>query len=57
LISFDDVVEVRNFYSAGHVYDLQSDVGLIVAHDPRFPTTGIVTQNCQCTLVTELREE
>lgn len=55
-VSFDDVVEVRNFYSAGHVYDLQSDVGLIVAHDPRFTTTGIVTQNCQCTLVTELRE-
>jgi len=58
LVQFDDVVEVRDFYSAGHVYDLQSRWGLVVASDPlytdnRFPPSGIVVSNCQCSLTIE----
>lgn len=53
-VAFDDVVEVRNFYSAGHVYDLQSVGGTIIAHDPHCVNTGIVTSNCLCTIVSEI---
>lgn len=53
-VFLDDVVEVRNFKFSGHVYDLQSEVGVIVASDPGYGNTGIVTSNCQCTIVTEL---
>jgi len=54
-VAFDDVVQVRNFYSAGHVYDLQSKYGLIVASDPHCNMPGgIVNSNCQCTIVMEL---
>ncbi|MFH0900957.1 MAG: hypothetical protein V2A73_10040, partial [Pseudomonadota bacterium] len=57
-IAFDEVVEIGNFYSAGHVYDLQSRWGLIVASDPlytgnRFSPRGIVCSNCHCSLTIE----
>ncbi len=51
-VSFDDVVKVQNFYSAGHVYDLQSVQGLVVAFDPLYHKgIGIVTSNCQCSII------
>lgn len=53
-VTFDDVVEIRNFYSSGYVYDLQSEYGLIVANDPLYTDIGIVTSNCQCTIVMAL---
>lgn len=43
-VSLDDVIEVRHFDFAGHVYDLQSECGLMVAQ-------GIVSSNCRCTLL------
>jgi hypothetical protein len=52
-VSFDDVIKVRNFNSACHVYDLQSDYGLVVASDPDYSTLGVVTSNCQCSFITE----
>lgn len=53
-VSLDDIVKVRNFYSAGHVYDLQSTKGVIIARDPYSNTScgGIVTSNCQCSIIT-----
>jgi len=53
--AFDDVVEVRNLDFAGHVFDLQSRHGLIVACDQESSNdkVGIVTANCQCTITTE----
>jgi len=55
LVEFDEVVEIGDFYSVGHIYDLQSRWGLIVASDPlytdnQFQPRGIVTSNCQCSL-------
>lgn len=52
-VAFDDVVEVRDFDFAGHVYDLQSRYGTIVAYGEG-SCNGIVTSNCQCTIGTEL---
>jgi len=58
-VEFDNVVEVGDFYRAGHIYDLQSRYGLIVAADPLshtdngFQPRGIVTSNCMCTLTIE----
>ena len=40
----DEVIEIRNGYHDGHVYDLQSVTGFIVAND-------VITSNCRCTLV------
>ena len=42
-ISLDEVVEVRNDYFSGHVYNLQTESGLYVAE-------GIITHNCRCWL-------
>ncbi len=56
-IAFEDVVEVRDFYSAGHVYDLQSRYGLVVAYNPLYTDIGIVSSNCQCTVTTEFGME
>jgi hypothetical protein len=58
-VAFDDVVEVRYFDSACHVFDLQSRYGLIVANDRLYNDNGsrgrgIVTSNCQCTITMEL---
>jgi hypothetical protein len=39
----DQVVNVRDEYFTGHVYDFQSTSGLIVAN-------GIVASNCRCVL-------
>lgn len=41
-ISRDQVVEVRNFEFSGQVYELQSDIGWIIAQN-------IVISNCRCT--------
>jgi hypothetical protein len=51
-VAFDEVVEVRNFFSADHVYDLQSVNGFIVAQNETL-CNGIVTANCQCSIITE----
>lgn len=40
-VSFDEISEVRDFEFVGHVYDLQTDVGWMIAQ-------GIVTSNCRC---------
>lgn len=40
-IAFDEIIEVRDFDFRGHVYDLQSVTGWIVAD-------GIVISNCRC---------
>jgi hypothetical protein len=40
-IALDDVVEVRDFYYLGHVYDLESTSGLLIAEN-------ILTSNCGC---------
>ena len=40
----DKLVKVRNFEFSGHVYDLQSVSGWLVAN-------GIVASNCRCTVV------
>lgn len=44
LISRDKVVEVRDFTFSGHVYDLQSPVGWLIAD-------GIVSSNCRCVTI------
>jgi len=49
-VFLDKVVNVRRVPFAGHVYDLQSPYGWIVA-------SGIVTSNCRCSLVTLSQEE
>lgn len=41
LIAADDVVKVRKYDFRGHVYDLQSEGGWLVAN-------GIVSSNCRC---------
>lgn len=41
-IALDEVVEVREFDFCGHVYDLQTDVGYLVAQN-------IINSNCYCT--------
>jgi len=43
-VFFDDVVSVRQYDFAGHVYDFQSDTGLVIAN-------GIVSSNCRCRIV------
>jgi HK97 family phage portal protein len=43
-IALDQVTKVRQFDFSGHVYDLQSTGGWIVAD-------GIVTSNCRCTTI------
>jgi hypothetical protein len=43
-VAADKVVQVRKFNFSGHVYDLQSETGWIVAD-------GVVTSNCRCQLI------
>ena len=43
-VAFDQVVGVRHFSFCGHVYDLQSTVGVIIAD-------GVYMSNCRCTSV------
>ncbi len=43
-VFFDRIVEVRKFDYSGHVYDLQSVSGWLVAD-------GIIASNCRCVLV------
>jgi hypothetical protein len=49
-VFFDPVAEVRQFEFSGHVYDLQSPLGWIVAQ-------GIVCSNCRCTEIPVLSAE
>jgi len=41
-VFIDPVVDIRKFDFSGHVYDFQSDCGLLSAN-------GIITHNCRCT--------
>ncbi len=50
IVSLDEIIEVRNFYFTGHVYDLQSETGYVVAN-------GIASRQCRCTLVPVLDDE
>ena len=43
-IALDEVVEVRHFQFSGHVYDLQTSTGWLVAE-------GIYSSNCRCILL------
>jgi len=56
LVFLDEVVEIRYFEASHWVYDLQSVRGVIVAGnalytDNALPKIGIVTSNCQCSIV------
>jgi hypothetical protein len=42
-ISLDEIREIRDFNFTGHVYDLQTDVGWMIAQ-------GIVASNCRCAM-------
>lgn len=44
LVTADEVVDVRQFEWAGHVFDFQTRTGLIVAG-------GLITHNCRCTVI------
>lgn len=55
LVRFDQVAQVRRRQYIGHVFDLHSRFGLVVASDPQDSITwGIVTSNCRCSLITEM---
>ena len=49
-VAFDELVEVRDFSFAGHVYDLQSVTGHTLAE-------SIVISNCRCTTVPVVNQE
>ena len=53
VVKFDEVTDVFHRQFSGHVYDLQSDFGIIVAGDPG-SDFGITVSNCQCTVFTQL---
>jgi len=55
-VQLDEVIEIRNVYFAGHVYDLQTNQGLIVARDPHYTTRhgGLIVSNCQCTVISSI---
>jgi len=42
LVVLDDIVEIRRFRYSGHVYDLQTTTGLVIAND-------ILSSNCRAT--------
>ncbi len=46
-VIFDDVVDVRKFDFCGHVYDLQTMSGLIIAD-------GVLCSNCRCASIASL---
>lgn len=50
LVAIDEVSEVRELHFRGHVYDLQSETGWIIAD-------GIASGNCRCTAVAVDPEE
>lgn len=59
LVSLDEVIEVRYFESSCHVYDLQSEYGVIVASGSLYTDNaqskiGLVVGNCQCSLTSEM---
>ena len=43
-IALDEIVEVRHFDWSGHVYDFQTDTGLMIAG-------GMVVHNCRCDVI------
>jgi GNAT superfamily N-acetyltransferase len=43
-VALDDVVEVRHFDFSGHVFDLETSVGWVVAG-------GVFSSNCRCVIV------
>lgn len=50
IIATDKIVEINEFRFDGHVYDLQTDSGLLIAEN-------IVQHNCRCTYMTFLPED
>lgn len=54
LVLFDEIVQIRNFFSRAHVYDLESEGGWILASHHSTSDFGIVASNCYCTIQTEL---
>lgn len=46
-VSLDQIIQVRKFDFAGHVYDLETVTGWMVAE-------SIITSNCRCTLSTRI---
>lgn len=47
LVMLDEVVDVRRFEYAGHVYDLETAAGLIATYSGR-STPHIIVSNCRC---------
>jgi SPP1 gp7 family putative phage head morphogenesis protein len=50
VVALEKVISVRRFNSTRHVFDLQTETGVLVAG-------GIVTSNCRCTVVTRRAEQ
>lgn len=54
VVTLDNLVDVRHFDFSGHVYDLETDVGYLVANSNRANQeynaehSGIVISNCRC---------
>lgn len=48
LVTLDKVVKVRHFHYVGHVYDLQTDCGYMIANMAN-DGTGLLLSNCRCT--------
>lgn len=46
-VTLDEIVEVRDFYYSGHVYDVQTTSKCVFAQD-------LLASNCRCTLLTAL---
>jgi hypothetical protein len=49
-VALDQLIEVREFDYAGHVFDLESTTGWIVAD-------GVIASNCRCRFVSRTEEE
>jgi hypothetical protein len=46
-VSLDEIVDIRDFYFSGHVYNLQSLEGLYIANN-------IFVKNCECAIAPEM---
>lgn len=50
LIALDQIIEIRQVEFSGHVYDLQTDIGWMIAE-------GIAVSNCRCVTLPILTQE
>lgn len=48
-IALDEIIEIRNFFFSGHVYNLETTTGWMIAE-------GIYTSNCRCAVVVWRKE-